>query len=456
MTKTSRAARLMDFTEGPVTSRMLTFALPLFFSNMLQAVYNLVDMVVVGHYIGKVGLSAVAVGGDLQMLLTFLSMGFANAGQVVIAQNIGAGNRQRLGKIVGNLFSFLFAVAIVFSVASILLQETLLRWMHTPAEAWEMTSGYMLICSSGLLFIYGYNAVSAILRGMGDARHPFFFIALSAVLNVFLDLVFVVAFELGAKGAALATVLSQGCSFLLGVGFLYCSRQALSLNLDSSCWRWDRATMLPMVRLGVPMALKFASVTTSKLFINSWINTFGLIASGCTGIASKINLMSNLFANAINAATSTMIAQNIGAAKYQRIPMVLRSAYGVVLAICAVLCFIVYNFPRQVFSIFTTDTEVVEGALLMVPIILLNFLGSATRSPNNGFIDGSGNYKLNLAVAIFDGIVNRVGFGLLFGLVLGMGWLGFLLGDAVAGFTPLVIGTLYYYFGHWRTNKHLL
>ncbi|MGM9583563.1 MAG: MATE family efflux transporter, partial [Phascolarctobacterium sp.] len=419
-------------------------------------VYNLVDMVVVGHYIGKIGLSAVAVGGDLQMMLTFLSMGFANAGQVVIAQNIGAGNSHRLGKIVGNLFSFLFFLAAIFSVLSIIMQETLLGWVHTPAEAWEMTSGYMLICSSGLLFIYGYNAVSAILRGMGDSRHPFFFIALAAILNVLLDLLFVVAFELGAQGAALATVLSQGCSCLLGIVFLYRNRRALSLNLDGSCWRWNKATMLPLVHLGIPMALKFASVATSKLFVNSWINTFGIIASGCTGIAAKINLMSNLFSNAINAATSTMVAQNMGAAKYERIPLVLRSAYSVVLVICAVLCLVVYNFPRQVFSIFTTDAEVLNSALLMVPIILLNFLGSATRSPNNGFMDGSGNYKLNLAVAIFDGIINRIGFGLLCGLGLGMGWLGFLLGDAVAGFTPLVIGTLYYCFGSWRTNKHLL
>lgn len=450
MPKISHASKLMDFTQGPVTSKMLTFALPLFFSNILQAVYNIVDMVVVGHYIGKVGLSAVAVGGDLQMLLTFLSMGFANAGQVIIAQNIGAGQRQRLGKIVGNLFSFLFCVALLFSIISIVLQDKLLGWMHTPSEALEMTSGYMLICSTGLFFIYGYNAVSAILRGMGDARHPFFFIALAAILNVALDLLFVVIFELGAKGAALATVLSQGFSFLLGLLFLYRHRQLLSLQLDKNCWRIDKATLLPLIRLGVPMALKFASVATSKLFINSWINTFGLIASGCTGIAAKINVMSNLFANAINAATSTMVAQNIGAKKYERIPLIIRSAYTVVLIICVTLSTTLYTYPQQIFSIFTTDSEVLNSALLMVPIIMLNFLGSATRAPNNGLIDGSGNYKLNLAVAIFDGIINRVGFGLLFGFWLNMGWIGFLLGDAVAGFTPLVIGTLYYAFGKWQ------
>lgn len=446
----------MDFTSGNVTRKMIAFSAPLFLSNMLQAVYNLVDMIVVGHFVGKTGLSAVSIGGDLLNLLTFLAMGFSNAGQVIIAQNIGAGRKDRLHKIIGNLFTFLLTASIVLSIISLIWHNTMLRWMNTPEEAWSLASGYMVVCSAGLFFIYGYNAVSAVLRGMGDSRHPFVFVATAAGINVVLDLLFVGVFGWEAAGAALATVIGQGFSFIMGAVFLWKSRNSLGLAFHRASFIPEAATLSPILKLGFPMALKNASVTFSKLFVDSWINSYGIIASSASGIESKLNVITNLFSNAINVSGSAMIGQNIGAEKYERVPKIMKSAFRIVFICDLVITAILLIFPKTVFSIFTTDEEVIAASMTMIPLLVVLFLSSACRSPNNGLIDGSGNYRLNFVTAILDGIINRIGFSLLFGLVLGMGWIGFLWGDAVAGFTPLLIGGIYYASGKWKTRKYLI
>jgi len=223
---------IADFTQGNVTKQLFRFAAPLFLSSLLQIVYNMVDMIIVGQKMGKVGLSAVSVGGDVTHLLTFLAMGFSNAGQVIISQYIGAGEREKIGKFVGTMFTFLTCCATALTLICLLFRDQILRLMNTPALAYSEASGYATVCIVGLVFIYGYNIVSAVLRGMGDARHPFIFISVAAVLNVMLDWVFVMWVGLGSMGAALATVISQGLSFLLCARFIYSHRKQYHIPIN--------------------------------------------------------------------------------------------------------------------------------------------------------------------------------------------------------------------------------
>lgn len=445
----------MDFTEGSVAKKMFIFATPLFFSNLLQAVYNVVDMVIVGQVLGSVGISAISIGGDVQNFLTFVAMGFSNAGQIIIAQHIGAGKQERIRKIVGNLFSLLIGVALVLSVISFLLRDIILSLMNTPSEAYGYALSYATTCIVGLIFIYGYNVVSAILRGMGDSRHPFQFIATAAILNLVLDLVFIVGFHMAALGAALATVIGQGTSFLWGLSYLYRNRKRLNLELSLYDLRPDPQILKLVLRLGIPMAVKSAAVQVSKLFVNSSINAFGVIESSASGIESKLNMIANLVANAVNVSCSTMIGQNVGAGNFNRVPKIMRTAFSITLLCAAVMMGVVFTFPDALFGIFTSDAAVIAACNSMTLVLCLVFIGSALRTPNNGLIDGTGNYKLNFVVAILDGIVNRIFFAILFGSILGMGWIGYLYGDAVAGFTPFAIGGIYYLSGKWRTKKYV-
>lgn len=180
-----------DLTEGNVAGLLLAFAMPLFVANALQAVYNLVDMVVVGQVIGGPGMSAVSIGGDILHILTFLAMGFSAAGQVLISQFVGAGEMDKVRKMIGTMFTLLLGIALFLSVVCYFIRFSILDILNTPVESYRFTMDYTVTCIVGLVFIYGYNIVSAILRGMGDSRRPFYFIAIAAILNMVLDVFFV-------------------------------------------------------------------------------------------------------------------------------------------------------------------------------------------------------------------------------------------------------------------------
>ena len=198
------------------------------------------------------------------------------------------------------------------------------------------------------------------------------------------------------------------------------------------------------------MAIKSASIQISKLFVNSFINSFGVAVSAFAGIANKIASISNLISNSVNTAGSSMVGQNIGAEKYDRVPKIMLTVAAITFTVAIAMSLAFCTFPLQLFGIFSSEKEVLDIALEYLPIAVLMFFGSACRAPANALINGSGNYKMNFATAIFDGIIMRIGLAVLFGLVLDWGYLGFWLGDALAGFTPLVIGAVFFVSGRWK------
>lgn len=445
-----------DFTKGDITPQLVRFATPLFLSSLLQVVYNMVDMIVVGHKLGEVGLSAVSVGGDVTNFMTLIAMGFANAGQVIISQYIGAGHKERIGKFVSTMFTFLTAVSVVVSIVALIFREPILTAMKTPNAAYDNALSYSTVCMLGLFFIYGYNIVSAVLRGLGDSKHPFIFISIAALLNVVLDLIFVLVFDMGAGGAALATVISQGVSFLLCAIFLIKKHDVFGFDIKPSDFiKIDAGMLSALLKLGAPMAIKSASISFSKLFVNSFLNSYGTTVSAFAGVANKLASIANLVSNSLNAAGSSMVGQNIGAGEYKRVPKIFMRVFGISICISVLLSAVLCLFPEAVFSIFASGEDkakVLEIAMGYIPIGVLMFFGSAFRSPANALINGSGNYKINFATAIFDGIVLRIGLSYLFGIILKGGYYGFFLGDALAGFTPFWIGIVFYISGKWKTK----
>ncbi len=456
MEKVSNRVFVNDFTAGKVLPRLVSFAFPLFLSNLLQAVYNVVDMIIVGHVVGEAGLSGLSIGGDILTFLTFISMGFSSASQVIISQYIGAGLRERLSRFIGTMASFLLLCAAGMGVICLILRKQILIWMNTPAESWEQALAYSTTCMVGLIFIYGYNIVSAIMRGMGDSKRPFVFISIAAVLNLLLDLLFVVVFRWEAFGAALATVIGQGISFLSALWYLYKKRERFGFDFAPRNFVIDKAELSVLVKMGVPFALRSASVMFSKLFVNSWINGYGVTVSAVTGVGYKVNTFANLMGTAINTAGSSMVGQNLGAGKYDRVTRVLGAAF-VLNGICfSAMIAIVYFFPMPVFGMFTGDAHVLLGCMEYVPIALVSFVAGALRNSMNAFTSGCGNYKFNFILAVLDGIVARIGFSMLLGLVFDMGYFGFWLGNAAAGATPFVLGAFYYLFGNWKKTSNIL
>lgn len=450
MASKSSDTLIRDLTQGSVTRLLLIFAFPLLCSNLLQTVYNMVDMIVIGQFVGREGLSAVSIGGDVLHFLTFLVMGFSNAGQVILSQYIGAGNRDRIRGTIGTMFTVTFISAVGLTIVCYVGLDAFLHAMNTPAECFDYARQYGLTCVLGLVFIYGYNLVSAILRGMGDSKHPFIFIAVATVVNLVLDLVFVAGLGMGPFGAALATVIGQGVSFLWAIFYLYRHKESFGFDFKPASFKPDPEVLPKLIRLGLPMILQSAAINFSMLFVNSYINSYGVVASAVTGVGNKLGSITAVVTNALSTAGSSMVGQNLGAEKYHRVPKIIGVSMVIDLAFAALLSFLTVCFPRTIFGLFNSDPQVLDMSMTYIPVAVLLYVGFAMRSPFFALINGSGNAKLNLIVGLLDGVICRVGLAMLMGLAMGMGIMGFWLGNAFAGYMPFLIGGVYFLTGKWK------
>ena len=441
---------MKDLTQGSVPKLLFMFAAPLFVSNALQAIYNIVDMIVVGQVVGGVGMSAVAIGGNVLSILNFVVMGFASAGQIIIAREVGEKNMEAVRRTIGTMFTLLLSLSIVISIFCFVIRDPLLHLVNTPKESYAFTMDYTIVCMTGLIFIYGYNIVSAIMRGMGDSKRPFMFVAIASIINIILDILFVAYFKMGVRGAALATVIGQGFSFVYALIYLYRNKESFGFDFKPKSFIPDLKTIRKLSSLGIPMALQSAAITISMTVVASWVNLFGYVASACAGILNKLNMMVGILSNALTTAAASMVGQNLGAQKYERIPKILGYAFWSAFALCSIYVIVLILKPDTIFRLFTSDMEIITYAAIIVLPSVVNAYGSAARCFAFGIINGSGNSTLNLLVAIIDGIIGRIGIAYILGWTLTMGPLGFWMGDAIAGFVPLMIGGIFYLSGKWK------
>ena len=452
----SEKTMIQDLTTGSVPKLLIRFATPFALSNLLQTVYSLVDMVVIGQFVGSAGLSAVSIGGEILHFVTFLCMGFSTAGQILISQFVGKGDRTAIAKTIGSMFSFILGMSLVLSVLGVALTDTALGWLNTPAEALTEAHNYTLVCMCGCFFIFGYNIVSSILRGMGDSKRPFIFISAAAIINLILDLVFVAGLGMGSFGAALATVIGQAASFIGSIIYLYVRRDAFGFDFRPASFRIEKDTLMLLLKLGVPMAVQFSAIGVSGLFVNAFINEYGVVASAVNGVGSKLGSIMVIFTNALSAAGSSMIGQNLGAGKPERVQQVVRTTRIITISAAVLLTIPVVLAPETVFGLFNKDPEVLAMSHVYVPYAVLNFFGFALRNPYNALINGLGFATLSLVSGLLDGVVGRIGLSLLFGVVLNGGIQGLWLGCMLAGYVPFVIGFVYYHSGRWKNRKLII
>ena len=221
------------FTEGSIPKQLFFFTLPFMASNALQVLYSTIDMIIVGKFVGTAGLAAVSQSSQLINFAAMLCLGFSNAGQVLIAQAMGAEKKKEMNAILGTLFTLLMGLAVILAAIFIFFRGELLSLIKTPPEASEMAEEYLIICGSLVFFTAGYNMVSAVLRGMGDSKRPFLFIGIASVVNLVLDLLFTGYLGWGVAGAAWATVIGQAVSFLFSLYYLNRNRFAFGFDFSA-------------------------------------------------------------------------------------------------------------------------------------------------------------------------------------------------------------------------------
>ncbi len=442
-----------DLTQGPVFRQLTAFAIPVALANALQAVYSMVDMVVVGQVVGSSGLSAVGIGGQLMNMFLSIGMGFSYGAQVLLSQQVGAKDND-LQPTIGTLFTFELILAVVFGLLGIGLCGPLMSIMHTPAASMDDTRAYTIICCCGMLFIYGYNAVCGVLRGMGESKLPMIFIAIASLVNLVLDIVFVAGFGLRAAGAALATVLAQGVSFLIAVIYLYKNKERFGFDFRLRSFKPSKQRLIPIAKLGVPYIAQCLLITCSMMYVNSMVNMSGVVASAVDSIGGKLNSIVNIVVGAFAVSGATMMGQCFGARKLDRV----KTCYRAVMAVCMLFFLILAAayllLDEQIFSLFSSEQEVIDMAPRYMPIAVVWLLSMCSMTAPYCVLDGVGAAMLGLVISIMDGVVARIGLCMLLGATMGLE--GYWLGNAVAGFVTTIMAGVYYYSGRWKLRQPLL
>ena len=347
--KTQRNA----ITEGNLLGEMIRFSVPYLIACFLQNFYGLADLFIVGRFNDAASVTAVSVGSQMMHMLTVVIVGLAMGTTVSISYAVGAGKNKEAAKVIGNSILLFSTFAILLTILLMSSIRLILGALQTPPEAMGEAVSYLRICFGGILFITAYNLISSIFRGLGDTRRPMIFVALAGILNIGLDLLFIGAFRMGAFGAALATVISQGVSVLIAL--LSLRRMHLALRLSKADATYSRPVLGKVLSIGVPIALQDGFIQISFLVITMIANSRGVVIAASVGIVEKIISFLFLVPSAMLSTVSALAAHNAGAGYHERSRQVLR--YGIRICLIFGICiFLVCQIvPGPVVSLFVHD-----------------------------------------------------------------------------------------------------
>ncbi len=444
-----------NFTKGSIPKELFRFMLPFMLSNALQVLYSTIDMIIVGQYVGTEGLSAVSQASLVVNFVTMVCMGFSNAGQVLVAQAIGAGKDKEKNHIIGTLFSIIAIIGVLMSVFIVLFCSGIASLMNIPKESYKMFIEYLLICASGLIFTGGYNMVSAVLRGMGDSKRPFLFIAIASGINLALDIIFTKYWGWGVIGAALATIIGQAVSFIFSVKYLYKRKESFGFDFKLKSFRIKKFYTKMIFGIGAPMAIQAGCINISMIYVNSLVNDISVVASATFGVGVRIDDIINKISQGIQYAAMPMISQNIAAGEQRRAKMTVWYAWLYSAIWTAVFVFIYLLFGRELFKLFSDDVLVHNMSSVFISAILWMFPALAIMRGSSAFLQGIGNASLSMILSILDGVVLRIGLSYFFGIVLGWGFYGFVLGYGLAAYGCAIPGMIYFLMGKWKKRKTL-
>lgn len=444
-----------DFTTGSIAKQLFSLMIPFMLSNALQVVYSTIDMIIVGHYVGTAGLSAVSQSSQIMNFATMVCLGFSNGGQVLISQAIGADKKKETNSIIGTLFTVILAMGLIFSFIIILAKGLIIDVMNIPAESIKMSDDYLIICGLGMIFTAGYNLVSAILRGMGDSKRPLLFIAIASVVNLVLDILFTGILGWGVAGAAWATIIGQAVSFIFSIYYLYKNKEEFGFDFKFISFKPVFKYVKMILGLGTPMAIQSGFINISMLYVNAMINSLGVVESATFGIGVRIDDIMNKISMGIQYAALPMISQNIAAKKLDRAKSVVHSAW-VFSAIFTVIFLSLYLcFGKQLFMMFSDDVAVHKLSSTFIRGIVWLFIPFAIMRGTGAFIQGIGNVKFGMVLSILDGVALRIGLSWLFGIYFNFGFYGFVLGYALAPFGYAIPSLIYFLSGIWKRRKVL-
>ncbi len=447
-----------DFTQGPIGKGLITFCIPFLISNILQALYGAVDMLVVGNFsnpdpaVRTAILSGVNIGSQITHMIAMMVSGLTVAGTVMVGQYIGAKKPKEASESVGTMFSLLGIAGVALTVVMMLLSGPVLKLLNCPEEAFSHAQSYLNICLAGTIFVFGYNAVSSIQRGMGDSIRPLMFVGVACVVNIGLDLWLVKGLNMGAAGAAWATIAAQAISFIMSVLYLARSRFIFDFKLRS--FKIHKEKLVMMVRLGIPSSIQSIIVNISFLVMTALVNELGgYVASAAVGVAGKFNSFAILPAVAMSSSISAYAAQNMGAGLYDRAKKSMVVGLGIAMALGIAVFAAVQLFPAEIIAIFDQNEETIKCGVEYIRALCYDYLLVPIQFCCNGLILGAGYTTFTMISSIVSSLLLRIPVALVFGSVLGWGLTGIGLAAPAATLCGVALGIWFVLSGRWRRNN---
>ena len=385
-------------TEGVIWKELLLFSVPLLLGNLFQQLYNAVDSVVVGNYIGAQALAAVGSSAPVINLLVSFFMGLSVGAGVIISRYFGARNMESLQDSIHTSLALTMTAGIFMTLFGIIFSPTILRWIGTPSDVMSSSVLYLRIYFGGILSVMLYNMGSGILRAVGDSKNPLYFLIVSSITNILLDLLFVIVFDMGIAGVGWATLIAQTISAVLTLLLLIKTKQEYKVTLKKI--RFHKDKLIEIIRLGLPSGIQNGVVSFSNVIVQSNINAFGSLAMAGCGAYTKIDGFAILPVMSYSMALTTFTGQNMGAKKYDRVKQGARSGIIMSLLTTIAISALLLIFGEQVLSIFSDNPKVISYGLYMMHVLAPFYIFLAISHAFNGIIRGAGITTIPMIVMI--------------------------------------------------------
>ena len=440
-----------NLLTGSVPKKLAAFAFPLLLANILQSFYNVVDMLVVGQIVGDTGLAAINNASKLCYIINSICIGMTMGGAVLIAQYKGANDKKGQTETFQALTILSFVSALLVTVIGLIFYQPLFRVLNVPADAYQDACDYMKIICWGTVFVFGYNAVCSVLKGLGDSKSPLYFVGIATIINIVLDILLVGPFGMGTAGAAYATVTAQGISFVISIFYLRKHKVFFSADVHKE-FTLQMDKLVSILKVGLPTAIQMVVVNTAYLLVTGMLNQFGTSVSASSGVGLQINTFAGMPCWAIGQAVTAMVGQCMGAGEIKRARKVVKIGLLLNISVTLVVVIGVQVFAEQLILLFgSTSAEVINDGVYYLRVCCgVNSLIYAAMYTLDSFAIGVGAANIAMLNALLDAVIVRLPVSWLLAFTLNMGFPGIYYGQALSPILPAIVGFLYFQNKGWE------
>jgi len=439
---------MKDFTQGKEAKLIFYFAIPILFSSLFQQLYNIVDSIFIGQYVGKEGLAAVGASFPVIFAVISFVIGIGSGSTVVISQYFGSKNNEAVKRAISTLYIFMFFASILLSILGIVFAREIFILTGLPDDVIPQAATYLRIYMLGNVLFFGFAGTNAILRGLGDSKTPLYFTIISTVINIALDWVFIKELGWGVAGAAWATVIAQGGAFITGI--LYLNKTHSLLTLRISQLKFDKKIFRQSIKIGLPTGFQQTFVAFGMIALFGIVNPFGTDTVAAYSIGMRIDSVPAMLAMAFAAAIAPFVGQNIGAGKAERVKVGFIATLLMSSLMTLLLTAIYILFPRQIIMAFTSDPKVIEIGIEYMRIVAPFYIIFSIMFVLNGTLRGAGATLIPMFITLIGLWVVRIPVS--YFMAKSFGEIGIWWGVPIGWFFGMGLALIYYLTGKWKKS----